>query len=262
MKSTVRARFWLEAALASLCGFLAVLTLFWRDWIEALTGFDPDHHNGSFEWLIVAGLFAGLRASSGVAARGEWRRPRPARRSRNLSRGSGIASPSSPRQASEFVMARKRTAAKTTATKQRRLEAAGEEAPGQEEAAAGVGAVREGPVCESEEGDAGSAVNAAVLETLRAVPPAQLKAAVSRCDAEGARASCSACSRATRSRRSLRALPAGFLAPATPPHSSAGAGRRSAGVDPDDDLRERRLSAGDRRILAGRRRSPAGTRSA
>jgi hypothetical protein len=77
MKSTVRARFWLEAGLASLCGFLAVLTLFWRDWIEALTGFSPDRHNGSVEWLIVAGLFV-VCVLVGLAARIEWRRPRPA----------------------------------------------------------------------------------------------------------------------------------------------------------------------------------------
>ena len=75
MKSNVRARFWVEAGLASLCGFLAVLTLFWRDWIEALTGFDPDHHNGSFEWIIIAGLFLVCVLVS-VAARVEWRRPR------------------------------------------------------------------------------------------------------------------------------------------------------------------------------------------
>lgn len=77
MKSSVRARFWLESTLASLCGFLAVLTLFWRDWIEALTGFDPDHHNGSFEWLIVAVLFC-LCLVVGSLARSEWRRPRTA----------------------------------------------------------------------------------------------------------------------------------------------------------------------------------------
>ena len=41
MKSTVRARFWLGAGLGVLCGLLAVLTVFWRDWIEALTGFRP-----------------------------------------------------------------------------------------------------------------------------------------------------------------------------------------------------------------------------
>ena len=41
MKSTVRARYSFEAALASLCGFLTVPALFWRDWIGAITGFDP-----------------------------------------------------------------------------------------------------------------------------------------------------------------------------------------------------------------------------
>ena len=77
MTSKVRARFWFETALASLCGFLAVLTLFWRDWVEALTSFDPDQHNGSFEWTIVAGLFV-LCVAVGVVARAEWRRPRAA----------------------------------------------------------------------------------------------------------------------------------------------------------------------------------------
>jgi hypothetical protein len=73
MKSAVRARFWLEATLASLSGFLGVLTVFWRDWVEALTGFDPDRHTGSFEWAIVAGLLL-LCVAVGVAARAEWRR--------------------------------------------------------------------------------------------------------------------------------------------------------------------------------------------
>jgi hypothetical protein len=77
MRSTVRGRFWLEAGAASLCGFLAVLTLFWRDWIEAITGLSPDHHNGSVEWLIVAGLLA-VCVLVGLAARSEWRRPRAA----------------------------------------------------------------------------------------------------------------------------------------------------------------------------------------
>lgn len=70
----LRKRFWIEAGLASLTGFLAVLTMFWHDWIEALTGFDPDHHSGSVEWLIVAALFLvcfGLSATAWV----EWRRP-------------------------------------------------------------------------------------------------------------------------------------------------------------------------------------------
>jgi hypothetical protein len=79
MKATVRTRFWLEVGLTSLCGFAAVLTLFWRDWIEALTGFDPDHHSGSLEWLIVAALFTSC-VLVGFAARAEWRRPQPTAR--------------------------------------------------------------------------------------------------------------------------------------------------------------------------------------
>jgi hypothetical protein len=73
MKRTVRLRFWLETGLAALTGALAILTLFWRDWIEALTGFDPDHHSGSAEWGIVAGL-AVVSLVLFVAARAEWRR--------------------------------------------------------------------------------------------------------------------------------------------------------------------------------------------
>lgn len=76
MKSqTIRTRFWLEACLAGLCGFLALLTVFWRDWIEATTGFDPDHHSGSVEWIIVAGLLVLCLALS-VVARVERHRPR------------------------------------------------------------------------------------------------------------------------------------------------------------------------------------------
>jgi undecaprenyl pyrophosphate phosphatase UppP len=77
MSSGRRARFWIESATGSVCGVLAVLTVFWRDWIEALTGFDPDHHNGSFEWAIVVALLI-VCAAAGSLARAEWRRPRTA----------------------------------------------------------------------------------------------------------------------------------------------------------------------------------------
>lgn len=42
-----------EAALAVLMAFFGILTIFWRDWIEGLTGWDPDHHSGSVEIGIV-----------------------------------------------------------------------------------------------------------------------------------------------------------------------------------------------------------------
>jgi hypothetical protein len=75
MMSNLRVRFWVEAGLAALCALLAILTLFTRDWIEALTGFDPDNHNGSFEWMIVAAL-ALVCILLSIAARADWRRLR------------------------------------------------------------------------------------------------------------------------------------------------------------------------------------------
>ena len=68
--SKIRVR--LETAIALLAGLLGVVTIFWHDWIEALTGWDPDHHNGSFEWLIVAGLLV-IAAAMGTVARRHWR---------------------------------------------------------------------------------------------------------------------------------------------------------------------------------------------
>ena len=68
-------RFWFEAGLALVCGSLTLLTLFVRDWVEAFTGFDPDHGSGSFEWTLVVGL-ALASVVVGLAARREWRRSR------------------------------------------------------------------------------------------------------------------------------------------------------------------------------------------
>ena len=75
MESNVRARFWFESALALLCGLLAVVTLVWRDWIEALTGLDPDRRSGALEWAIVAVLLVLCVLIAG-AARVEWSRAR------------------------------------------------------------------------------------------------------------------------------------------------------------------------------------------
>jgi undecaprenyl pyrophosphate phosphatase UppP len=67
-----RVRVVAETAAASFAGALGVLTIFWHDWIEALTGWDPDHHNGSFEWMIVAVLLI-IAAVVGSTARRDWR---------------------------------------------------------------------------------------------------------------------------------------------------------------------------------------------
>src|SRR5215467_13455829 len=68
--SRVRVR--LEMAVALSAGVLGILTIFWHDWIEALTGQDPDQHNGSAEWLVVAGLLA-VAVTAGLTARRHWR---------------------------------------------------------------------------------------------------------------------------------------------------------------------------------------------
>ena len=67
-----KVRIGLETAIASFAGALGVLTIFWHDWIEAVTGWDPDHHNGSFEWMIVAVLLI-VAAVVGATARRDWR---------------------------------------------------------------------------------------------------------------------------------------------------------------------------------------------
>jgi hypothetical protein len=57
----------------ALCaGVLGILTIFWHDWIEALTGWDPDQHDGSLEWIIVAGLLV-VAITMGLLARRHWR---------------------------------------------------------------------------------------------------------------------------------------------------------------------------------------------
>jgi hypothetical protein len=72
----MRRRFWIEVGLAFVSGCLLLLTLVTREWIEALTGWDPDHGNGSVEWLLVLALFAAT-ASFGLLARAERARPAP-----------------------------------------------------------------------------------------------------------------------------------------------------------------------------------------
>ncbi len=67
-----RLRVRLETAIAAVAGVLGILTIFWHDWIEGLTGWDPDHHNGSFEWIIIVALLA-VAVVVGAMARRDWR---------------------------------------------------------------------------------------------------------------------------------------------------------------------------------------------
>ena len=73
MPHNLRHRFWLEAILGSITGVIAVVTLFWHDWIEAIFDMDPDKGNGSAEWMVVLALLV-LTVMFAIAARIEWRR--------------------------------------------------------------------------------------------------------------------------------------------------------------------------------------------
>jgi hypothetical protein len=48
----------------------------WPDWIERVSGYDPDHHSGSLECAIVALCFT-VTILTAVLARREWRRAAP-----------------------------------------------------------------------------------------------------------------------------------------------------------------------------------------
>jgi len=63
----------LEVVLASLGSGLFVLTIAWRDWIEAVFGVDPDRSSGATELLVAAALL-GLALTAAALARAEWRR--------------------------------------------------------------------------------------------------------------------------------------------------------------------------------------------
>jgi undecaprenyl pyrophosphate phosphatase UppP len=78
MPQGLRHRFWLESILGSITCILAVITLFWHDWIEAVFGVDPDKGNGSAEWLVVVVLLV-ITATLAAAARLEWRHARLAK---------------------------------------------------------------------------------------------------------------------------------------------------------------------------------------
>ena len=66
---------WLESAGCCVCAALAALTLVSRDWIEKLSGLDPDRSNGAVEWALVAAL-ALTTIYLSLRARRHWREVR------------------------------------------------------------------------------------------------------------------------------------------------------------------------------------------
>jgi uncharacterized membrane protein YidH (DUF202 family) len=71
---------WLETALAALSACLFLVTLVWHEWIEAVFGVDPDHGDGSIEFVITLVLL-GFAITASLVARTEWRAQRRARSS-------------------------------------------------------------------------------------------------------------------------------------------------------------------------------------
>jgi hypothetical protein len=62
MTKSQKALIIMEASLGASCTLLAAVTIVWRDWIEIIFNWDPDHNNGGAEIGIVCGL-----AMAGVA---------------------------------------------------------------------------------------------------------------------------------------------------------------------------------------------------
>jgi hypothetical protein len=73
MRRNVGLLFWVEVGFAAMTGLLALITPLFPDWIEAVSGWDPDQHNGSVEWMIVVGLLV-VTITLVAAATLEWRR--------------------------------------------------------------------------------------------------------------------------------------------------------------------------------------------
>ena len=73
MRRNIRRLFWVEIGLAAIAGLLALITPIFPDWIEFTSGWDPDQHDGSVEWLIIVGLFV-VTVVMVAAAAIEWRR--------------------------------------------------------------------------------------------------------------------------------------------------------------------------------------------
>lgn len=73
MRHNMRRLFWAETGLTAIAGLLALITLIFPDWIEFVSGWEPDRHDGSVEWMIAVGLLVVALVLAAAAAI-EWRR--------------------------------------------------------------------------------------------------------------------------------------------------------------------------------------------
>jgi ABC-type thiamin/hydroxymethylpyrimidine transport system permease subunit len=69
----LRRRLRIEVVLAVISAVLCVLTLVFPQWIEELTGLEPDAGSGALEW-VIAGIFLVAAVVSGVLAGRDYRR--------------------------------------------------------------------------------------------------------------------------------------------------------------------------------------------
>ena len=70
MTGVARAR--AEAVLGTVAALLAIATALWPNWIEGLTGLEPDGGSGETEWVLVAGFLVVVIAA-GLMARRDFR---------------------------------------------------------------------------------------------------------------------------------------------------------------------------------------------
>jgi hypothetical protein len=68
----LRGRFWVGTAGGAVTGILGAVTPIRPDWIEVISGWDPDQHDGSVERMIVAALLIASVTLLMMALR-EWR---------------------------------------------------------------------------------------------------------------------------------------------------------------------------------------------
>jgi hypothetical protein len=76
--SNVRLRLIIEVSAAVVSMGAFILTLIRRDWIEVLSGVNPDHHSGAIEGLIL-GVFLTVGVIAATLAGAEWRHMRSVR---------------------------------------------------------------------------------------------------------------------------------------------------------------------------------------